>query len=131
MTALEKQKIKDMRCNKRSYAEIAVALDLPVNTVKTFCRRNHLSDADLTGDLLCQNCGCSMTRGKYKPKRFCSDKCRMLWWNSHQNQVKRSAHYSFVCACCGSEFTVYGNANRKYCSRACYLKARRDKAVME
>ena len=80
MTALEKQKIKDMRCNKRSYAEIAVALDLPVNTVKTFCRRNHLSDADLTGDLLCQNCGCSMTRGKYKPKRFCSDKCRWAFW---------------------------------------------------
>lgn len=129
MTALEKQRIREMRYNKRSYAEIADAMNLPVNTVKTFCRRNQLSDTDLTHGLHCQNCGCNMTRGKYRPKRFCSDKCRMLWWNSHQNLVKRSALYSFVCACCGNEFTVYGNSNRKYCSRSCYLKARREKAV--
>ena len=75
--------------------------------------------------------GCSITKGKYRPKKFCSDKCRMAWWNAHQDQVTRNAHYSFVCAQCGENFTVYGNASRKFCSRACYLTSRNKEASVK
>lgn len=131
MTALEKQRIAKMRHDKRSYTEIADALGISVNTIKTFCRRNKLSDTDLAEVCTCLNCGCKITKGKYRPRKFCSDKCRMSWWNSHLELVNRSAHYSFVCAYCGSDFTVYGNAHRRFCSRDCYLKARREKVVSE
>lgn len=52
-------------------------------------------------------------------KKFCSDRCRMKWWNSHLDQVQRKANYDFVCPVCKKPFTVYGNANRKYCSHEC------------
>jgi hypothetical protein len=57
-------------------------------------------------------------------KKFCSDECRVKWWNAHQNQVSRKAVYEFTCAYCGKSFTVYGNNHRKYCSHDCYIKDR-------
>lgn len=59
-----------------------------------------------------------------KEKKFCSDRCRMKWWNSHLDQVQRKANYDFVCPVCKKPFTVYGNANRKYCSHECYIEDR-------
>lgn len=125
MTASEKQTITSMRCARANYADIASAIGVSVNTVKTFCRRNGLTDNDLVNQSFCMNCGCAITKGKYRPRKFCSDKCRMTWWNAHQDQVNRSAHYSFICAHCGESFTVYGNTHRKFCSRACYLASHR------
>ncbi len=43
MTDQEKQRIAVMRSAGESYKEIAEALSLSVNTVKTFCRRNQLT----------------------------------------------------------------------------------------
>lgn len=43
MTDQEKQRIAVMRSLGESYNEIAVKLNLSVNTVKTFCRRNQLT----------------------------------------------------------------------------------------
>jgi endogenous inhibitor of DNA gyrase (YacG/DUF329 family) len=31
----------------------------------------------------------------------------------------------FTCPTCGNDFTSYGNAHRKYCSRACHGISRR------
>lgn len=124
MTANEKKRITDMRYRKASYADIASALDVPISTVKTFCHRNGLSDSDLANQAFCRNCGSAIRKGKYRPRLFCSDQCRMNWWNSHPESVNRTANYSFVCAACGQAFTAYGNAKRKYCSRACYLASR-------
>ena len=45
MNAEQKEWIAKLRDNGAGYTEIANALGLPVNTVKTFCRRN-----GLTGD---------------------------------------------------------------------------------
>lgn len=36
----------------------------------------------------------------------------------------RKAFYPMVCAECGEKFLSYGNRERKYCSHACYIKAR-------
>lgn len=43
MTDLEKQKVAVLRSQGQSYGAIADALHLSVNSVKTFCRRSHLS----------------------------------------------------------------------------------------
>ena len=43
MTDQEKQRIAVMRSTGESYKGIADALNLSVNTVKTFCRRNQLT----------------------------------------------------------------------------------------
>ncbi len=45
MTDLEKQKVAVLRSQGQSYGAIADALHVSVNSVKTFCRRSHLSGA--------------------------------------------------------------------------------------
>ena len=34
------------------------------------------------------------------------------------------AVYAYICPVCKKEFSVYGNANRKYCSHQCYVAGR-------
>ena len=67
------------RDGKRPSA-IADALGISKNTVKSHIRR-HLQEPD---GCTCLNCGAfvAQTKGK-KAKKFCSDKCRINWWN-HQ-----------------------------------------------
>lgn len=118
MTTEEKMKILQMRSKDISIREIASVLNLSVNTVKSFCSRNKSSQ-------LCLCCGTSIIQPpRTRLKKFCSDKCRMKWWNSHAHEVNRKAMYEFSCACCGQYFQAYGNKHRKYCSRACYIKSR-------
>lgn len=78
----------------------------------------------------CEQCGIMVVQNPgHKHKRFCSDKCRMLWWNSHQDLVKRKANYEFTCARCGKAFISYGNKSRKYCCQECYIEDRFGKKV--
>jgi len=40
----------------------------------------------------CLNCGIKIKSIKgSKKKRFCSDRCRWDWWNSHIKELKKSA----------------------------------------
>jgi endogenous inhibitor of DNA gyrase (YacG/DUF329 family) len=130
MTDLEKERIAVLRSRGESYARIAETLGISENTIKSYCRRNGIGIAikaeqpATTG--VCANCGglLSHTEGA-KPKRFCSDNCRMAWWKAHPEAVNRKAVYDFTCPVCGRAFSAYGNAHRKYCSRACSVAARR------
>ncbi len=135
MTMKQKQKIAALRGKGESYKKIAAALGIPLNTVQSYCRRNDMGvsgkipqpeadDADA-----CQNCGRRLTHTPgSKRKRFCSDKCRSTWWKVHPEALNRKAIYHFVCPKCGKTFESYGNAHRKYCSRACVAEARRGSA---
>lgn len=121
MTISEKEQILQFQRNGLGYKKIASTLGLPVNGVKTFCRRHPVSDK-----AKCLFCGAKLTIIPHKKtKKFCSDKCRMAWWNSHPELVKRKAIYTHTCAHCGRSFESYGNRHRIYCSRACYALARR------
>lgn len=73
----------------------------------------------------CLSCGVTLVilPGR-KRKKFCSDACRMKWWNSHKYLIKKKAVYEFTCAYCKKPFTAYGNAGRKYCSHKCYIEDR-------
>ncbi len=130
MTYQQKEKIKQMRGEGISYSKIAATLGISENTVKSFCRRNNLGGvgmgiANQADDAFCRQCGALLTHTpSAKKKRFCSDQCRMAWWNAHPEAVNRKAIYSFICANCSTAFESYGNKNRKYCSRACYGKSK-------
>ena len=121
MKKQEQETINTMRLQGKSASEIAWALGISVNTVRSHIRRH----PELHGGKPCKNCGkqISVLPGR-KEKLFCSDKCRMAWWNSHREQVQKKAYYRFTCTRCGKEFESYGNKNRKFCCRDCYLRSR-------
>lgn len=132
MTDLQKEQIAALRGKGYGYATIANAVGLKKDTVVAFCRKAGLTgtkaqsnDRILLDARFCPHCGnlLQQTPGRKKIK-FCSDKCRVAWWNSHPEAVNRKAVYSFTCAHCGKPFTAYGNATRKYCSHACYIADR-------
>lgn len=123
MTKNEKESILALQQSGMGYKKIATTLGLPVNGVKTFCRR-HADPSPQEG--VCPQCGKKLIQLPHKKaKKFCSDKCRMAWWNSHPELVKRKAIYTLTCAHCGKTFESYGNSHRIYCSRSCYAQARR------
>ena len=82
-------------------------------------------ETELTGTRICPQCGKTVEplTGR-REKKFCSDVCRMAWWNRHSELVRRKAYYSLVCEHCGIPFESYGNKHRRYCSRACYLQSK-------
>lgn len=132
MTNQQKAQIATLRTQGFGYATIAKAIALKKGTVVAYCRKIGLtgtkaagnSRSDVNADF-CLQCGAllAQTPGR-KHIKFCCDKCRIVWWNSHPEKVNRKAVYSFTCANCGKSFTAYGNAGRKYCSHACYIADR-------
>lgn len=132
MTKEQKEQVIKLRQTGYGYATIADALGLTKNQVSAFCRRNHLTGIKAQTHVeekpaasCCKNCGKPITQvpGR-KLIKFCSPDCRQNWWNAHADMVNKKAVYKFTCACCGRPFTAYGNANRKYCSHACYIRDR-------
>ena len=123
MNPVQKQRISELRGEGVTYAAIAIELGVSKNTVKSYCRRNIVSAKKNS----CPMCGLVLEHlPQKKQKRFCSDKCRLAWWAKNPEALNRRAIYNFVCLRCKTAFTAYGNAKRKYCSRACSAAARRD-----
>lgn len=125
MTEAQKKRITEMRRQGRGYAEIADAVKLPQGTVKSFCWRNQIANANLSDKSKpskngCRNCGCVLEKkADAPPRKFCSDQCRNEWWGKN-----RKPNNSAVCACCHKEFSYYGKTIRKYCSHDCFIKDR-------
>lgn len=122
-----KENIRRLRLDGLPYSAIAKATGIPINTVKAHCRRNGIGKTGLQGSLeeggnYCKQCGKQLPcKTKGKPKKFCCDKCRYEWWNSHRHQLNRKASYLLTCAYCEKEFISYGNKDRKYCGHNCYI----------
>ena len=73
----------------------------------------------------CFYCGTAVTQNPgRKEKKFCSNKCRMKWWNAHFDKLNKKTMYPYICPHCGKAFEVYGNSQRKYCCHACYIADR-------
>ena len=128
MTDKQKEQIRKLRGKGASYTAISKKLKISANSVKSFCRRD-ISTAEEDDESFtnggCENCGrpVNQIEGR-KKKRFCCDKCRIKWWNSHLDLVNRKSVHSLVCPNCRCEFKYYGNAPRKYCSHKCYIAYR-------
>ena len=124
MTNSQKEQIKAMRLQGLGYLKIGKELGISNHTVRSFCCRNGLTER-AENIAVSKQCGKTMKQTpKCKPKTFCCNACRIAWWNSHPDCVKKEAFYHFTCAGCGSPFTAYGNSRRKYCSHSCYLADR-------
>ena len=140
MTNEQKTVVDSLRSQGLGYKRIAARTGISANTVKSYLRKHALASverdtpaivqkpvAESVVDhwFLCRNCGKPVVQNPgRKEKKFCTDSCRTLWWNSHLDLVKRKAFYHFTCPTCGRDFTAYGNAHRKYCSHACYIEDR-------
>lgn len=127
----EKQIIK-MRKSGLGFTAIASRLQLSKIAVRAFCKAQGLMkmsspnlEMNKNNPDSCRNCSKKLKHTNRNMKRqFCSDRCRMDWWNTHPNKVKRKAFYLFTCAYCDDEFISYGNAKRKYCCHECYINDR-------
>ena len=118
-----KDQVLELRKIGTSYGQIAKTLDMNLNTVKAICRRNREKEQRVFGN--CLNCGKPVEQiAKRKQKNFCCDKCRNQWWNKHLDKVEKKAYYEISCKNCGKVFTVYGDRQRKYCCRECYIADR-------
>ena len=127
MTYTERSRIVELQHQGYGYKKIYAITGLPLNTVKSFCARHPVQIKELPGpNALCRNCLAPIEQTPHKRKRlFCSDACRMAWWNAHPERVQRKAYYTLTCRHCGKQFESYGNAHRVFCSRDCYLLFRR------
>lgn len=121
MTEEQKWAVNLYRSKNLGYKKISELTGISVNTIKSHCRKKGRNCADT----FCLQCHKPVIQiqGR-KLKKFCSDRCRMIWWNEHPDLVNRKAFYDFKCQTCGKRFKAYGNTHRKYCSRDCYLKDR-------
>lgn len=121
MTDLQKEQIITMRKQKIKYTDISQAVGVPVNTIKTFCRRNGMATESAPTKPVCKNCGSPLTlTPKARPRLFCSDHCKQSWWNKHRRERVSAKIVPHTCPTCGKVFADYSGANRKYCSQECY-----------
>ncbi|MCW6665321.1 RNA polymerase subunit sigma-70 [Aerococcaceae bacterium NML191219] len=125
MDKTQKDEIRRLRKNGLGYKRIATILSMSLNTVKAYCRRECIEKEVAIKDDGCLLCGEQLhhTKGK-KQKKFCSDQCRMKWWNQRLDKVNRKSFTVHQCLYCKKEFCSYANPSRKYCSHACYIDAR-------
>ncbi len=128
MTAEIKNSIRRKRRDGMSYLQISREIGISQNTIKSFCQRNNLGNKPkvkyekLT---TCLHCGKQINENvSHKPRRFCSDLCRLTWWKNHHDEMNKRAYYSIICTGCGKEFDVYGNEHRKFCTHECYINYR-------
>ena len=102
MTETEKLKISKLRRDGLGYKKIAAALDLPVNSVKTYLRRHPANEDAAAIPDFCEMCGKPISQTPHrKHKRFCSDSCRISWWNAHPDKGGKRTLHTFTCAYCG------------------------------
>jgi hypothetical protein len=122
-----------MRNNGIGYKTIAREVGLTRDMVRNYCKSHDMAGYGKQiiiragNKEVCKYClGTIEKAGTGRPKKFCSEKCRREWWKENSDLIDRkaSAKYEMVCQHCGRIFISYGNKNRKYCSRQCYIKAR-------
>ena len=85
MTDTERSRIVELQQQGYGYKKISAITGLPLNTVKSFCARHHVQIKEMPdSNALCRNCLTPLEQTPHKRKRmFCSDACRMAWWNAH------------------------------------------------
>lgn len=130
MTDQQKEEIIKLRRSNYGYKSISNKLGLPVNTIKSYCKRHSITKGihSIDGcfmERFCLQCGSPIIQDpKRKEKKYCSDACRNKWWNAHGNFAKSKTGRSVICAKCGKEFYVNMQSKRKYCSHTCYINDR-------
>lgn len=122
----DKEKIKILRIRGYGFKAISKMLKCSRDAAKSYCARNNITPQTeniipIENDLCLQCFEPLVHIPKHKQKRFCSDKCRRIWWYQH-----KKLKYGKECECkqCGNIFYKYPSENRKFCSRTCYFAYR-------
>ena len=128
MTEEQKSEIMLLRRQGIGYKRIAAFLEISVETVKSYCRRNPEENtaqpvipvghkAILLSS--CKHCGGPLQQMPGKRRReFCGSACRAAYWRAHPKKLQFQH-----CAGCGTLLPM-GSVSRKYCSHACYIRHR-------
>jgi len=90
--------------------------------------------ADSTLKSFCPECGGEVIQpGRGRPRKFCSERCRLAWQNKHQCPPLRRTAEKRICPVCGKEFLTdrLNSRPKTYCSRACANRARKLKQEVE
>ena len=128
MNLEQKRIIADLRQSGFGYTEISVQLHLSINTVKSYCKRHNLQRQGKQNNAstrFCLQCGIEIKQEKHrKTKKFCSDRCRMIWWTQHSSLLRTPSKQIFICPVCHEAFAAYSSTKQKYCSRLCYARSR-------
>ena len=129
MTNDQKGKIIELRKIGIGYRRIAMALELPRDIVRNYCKAQGLDgygsdlkkkkpDEEFSKEF-CKNCGNRINEKPTggRPKTFCSTKCKRTWEEIHPIM------HSHVCYYCGKEFESRAS-QAHFCSRKCYMRNR-------
>lgn len=127
MTEIEKATIRELRTRGLGMQAIADIMKMGRDNVRYFLRKEGLGGArggDVVGRF-CLECGRPVKRvdGK-RLKRFCTDRCRIRWWNRRRRSRRSSSMEELVCPVCGQMFWAYGSSHRRFCSCECYRQWR-------
>lgn len=133
MTKEIKKKVDNLISLGYSANKIVKEIPISINTIKSYIRRKNAKNKEnevqipmpVVKDGICLYCGSHIEQSnKTKKRKFCSKKCKYLWWKEHPEYLKKKAVYKIKCKCCHKYFTSYGNKNRIYCTHSCYIKDR-------
>ncbi len=114
MTEQQIATVVQLRLEGNSSSTIAEATGISVNTIKSYCSRHGIpAPQRVRTCLLCQ---ATITSAE----RFCSDACRMAWYESHQGKEPELLR---VCKACGAVFELR-QQNQEYCSKQCFYTDR-------
>lgn len=137
MTNQQEEQIRSLRAQGVGYRNIAKVVNLSRDSVRNYCKRNNIAgpasvvkinmEIMMEDKTVCTYCGKPLNQNHTgRPKRFCSNRCRLKWWGQNRDKLKISQYaiYTFTCKHCGKEFKAYGNKKRIYCSHKCYIDDR-------
>lgn len=121
MTSEQSIMITNLMKEGMGYRKIATELNLPINSVKSWCRRHPVVEIKIDNCLMCGKEIHSLPHKR--KKKFCSDSCRYKWWSAHSDEKKNKTEYNHVCKNCGREF-FNNRKNADYCGRECFALSR-------
>ena len=128
MNSEQKRLIAEFRRSGLGYTEISEQLHLSINTVKSYCKRHDLTSTKKrnSGSVrYCMQCGKEIKQEQHrKTKKFCCDRCRVIWWGKHSSLLRTPSKQTFICPVCHEAFSAYPSTKQKYCSRLCYARSR-------
>ena len=130
MTKEQQQTIERLRNMGLGYRKIGIALDIPRDKVRNYCKAHGLDGyakkrlqaregkqmEAVCVDSVCRQCGKPLEKKSAGRKRiYCSDECRRLWLKNHPSLYKHE------CMFCGKEFESQ-TKEQKFCSHDCYIR---------
>ena len=127
MTDAQRQRVFELHSQGLGYSKIAQATGISINTIKSSLQAIKVISGkpQSSSNVYCKQCRRLLVHTPgHKKKQFCSDKCRMAWWNSHLDLVNHRTFTEYTCPMCNKVFRVYGSRKRKYCSHECYISKR-------